>query len=1770
MRTLWQRLAAACRKLGSRHASSGCPKRQRSFHLEVEALEGRLVPSSVLVVSSTADSGAGTLRAAVTQANTDAGNGISDAINFSGLAAGSTVTLTSGTLQLTAASGGALVTIDGTTQNITIDSGSSKSKAAICTAFTVAAGANVSIANLTVTDGITPNYSGGPPPPTTYTLTGISFSSGVTQITTGSKSLSEKAGDALSGPGIATGTTLTGTGYTTSGKGNKKTYSYYIDISQPTTAAGSGVTLIDVQPPNTSSNSNVDYTVAPSSSVNGNGGAIDNAGSVSVSNCTFINNAVSGNGGAIYNASTGSMVVNGASFGVLANGYTNLDTTTYPQFNANYATGNASVGGAIYNAGTMTVQNASLLGNFLSDESSSNDGAGIYNAGTGTMTINNSTLADETGGSDAHGGAIYNNGLMSVTDSTLYGNRVFFSGTENTGEGSGIYNDATGMLTVSDSTIANNNGGIANLAGGAVVLMGDIVFGNLHDVSPNETDLNGAFSGSDNLIGDISSSDGTASGTNEGLNSAGGIAVGIDNGANGNQVGSYGKANPFTPSLNPDLLPIGIYLGTIATMPIISGTGTSTNPWSPAVANASGQLVAGGVANVTLPFTLSAGATFTVDDPAAIAATAQGAYQLQVGSDVFSAGLVSGSTFVVNSVISGVSGSTVAAGPVFFASYENGDPRVFGGATAAGAAEYFTFSFASTGQPPSAPVAVMTPFQISVATLDQSGVGLPGVKIAIDLDGNTAATLSGPVSGTTNSSGVATFAGLNVDTPGTYALSATVSTVTAQGASQNTSGSGNNSTIPTSSTSLIQVSNDFVVLQLPGSISFTTQPPNTAAGSQFSPVVSVVDVNGNSVGAGAVVTLNISSNTVYQGTYTATAATSSITGTTDSSGTVTFSNLDVQLAGSYTLSASATDASVEGAAWTAAGASNTFAISAHTASVLSFVTQPGSTTAGSTINAVTLQVNDQYGNVVANTAIAIQTTAPQKVLSGGTLTLTTNSQGQVTFSNLIENTAGTYTLSASASGLYLGTSSSFVIAASAANETMAFTTEPAVGPTKAGSTLNTVVVTVTDKYGNPVAGGAVTLSISTSGTIAAGNVTATAGSDGTVSFSGLTVQKSGTFTLTATAGTLTKKSTSFVISAGTAQQFAFVTQPANVLAGCTISPAVSVSVADQYGNGVAGISVTLATGAAPLSGTTTVVSNSAGLATFTNLAEKTVGTYTLTATAPSGLGTVSNQFVVSLSEALEKMTFTTQPTASVAGNALSGPVVVEIVDRYGNLVSGDTVNLAISSPGVLNSGSATAVTDSTGQATFSGLTVDKSGAYTLTASSNGLPSAVSGKFAISASTPAALALVSQPQNTCAGKNVCAVKVQVVDAFGNPCLIAGEPVTMSIASPTNAAATLTGTTTAMTTGIGVAVFSALSETSVGAAYTLTASATTLGLTNSLPSNPFTVSAGTPKTLVFENLPSNTTAGSTLNLSGVVLQVTDSYGNPVPNTAVSVGASPGTLSAGFTPLRTDSNGLVTFSNLTENKAGSYTLIAAVSAAVRTTAPFTIAPAAAYGLSFTAQPTTTRANATINNVTVQIVDRYGNAVGSSGFISLALVAPRTSKASLGGTTSLPASASGNAVFNTLQVQTVGTYSLVASDTGDNFVGAASKSFTIVSGTPTSMAFVTQPANGQFINSQLAAATGPVIVQLYDQFGNLATQANTSIVITITNLTTGTTSTREALTNSQGKAVFNLLLAAAGTYELTATSVPVVTASEMTLTPFDSATSNTFVVTQAARRWY
>jgi len=188
--------------------------------------------------------------------------------------------------------------------------------------------------------------------------------------------------------------------------------------------------------------------------------------------------------------------------------------------------------------------------------------------------------------------------------------------------------------------------------------------------------------------------------------------------------------------------------------------------------------------------------------------------------------------------------------------------------------------------------------------------------------------------------------------------------------------------------------------------------------------------------------------------------------------------------------------------------------------------------------------------------------------------------------------------------------------------------------------------------------------------------------------------------------------------------------PANVTAGSPFG--LTVQAVDGSGNLLSSfngtVTVALANnpGGATVGGTLTATASN-GVATFAGLTlDKAASGYTLVASSGvSGLGFTSAITVTPA--AATHLVITQQPPATVKVNAGFG-MQASIEDAYGNVVTTatNTVSVAFANnPTGATLGGTRSVTASQGVASFSGLTINKTGAgYTLQVSSNGLSSAV--------------------------------------------------------------------------------------------------------------------------------------------------------------------------------------------------------------------------------------------------------------------------------------------------------------------------------------------------------------------------------------------------------------------------------------------------------------
>ena len=205
-------------------------------------------------------------------------------------------------------------------------------------------------------------------------------------------------------------------------------------------------------------------TIANGNAGRGDGGGLENFGTVTVSNSVFTGNSA-GFGGGLANESGGTARVSGSTF----------------------TRNSAGQGGGIDNAGT-----ASVSGSTFTSNSATIDGGGLYNFGT--ASVSGSTFTSNSAGSD--GGGLVNvlGGTVSVSGSTFTSNsaRSFGGGLDNGSgtarvsgssftrnsagtDGGGL--DNVGTVSVSGSsftsnTATTNGGGLANERGGTASVSG--------------------------------------------------------------------------------------------------------------------------------------------------------------------------------------------------------------------------------------------------------------------------------------------------------------------------------------------------------------------------------------------------------------------------------------------------------------------------------------------------------------------------------------------------------------------------------------------------------------------------------------------------------------------------------------------------------------------------------------------------------------------------------------------------------------------------------------------------------------------------------------------------------------------------------------------------------------------------------------------------------------------------------------------------------------------------------------------------------------------------------------------------------------------------------------------------------------------------------------------------------------------------------------------------------------------------------------------------
>ncbi len=305
-----------------------------------------------ILVSNTNDSGSGSLRQAILDANATTAN---DEIRFSTLFDTlQTITLTSGELNIAA---GGLLLINGPGRDLLTISGDNQSRVVF-----ISAGSNAAINNLRISSGKTINGNGG----------GICNLSGATlklsNISVVGNSAHDAGGVFNSGTMVIDGSLIELNSALEGDGGGIGTFNGTLTINNTTLSRNEGA----------------------------NGGAIDNKGLMSINNSRISNNVARSNGGgfqhSLGDASISNSVINGNTSlngggGIFMTG--NLLALTNSTISGNTATTNGG-GGIAVSSGTINFTNATIAYNI------SHNGGGVFVGSSAGVNARNTIIAKNT------------------------------------------------------------------------------------------------------------------------------------------------------------------------------------------------------------------------------------------------------------------------------------------------------------------------------------------------------------------------------------------------------------------------------------------------------------------------------------------------------------------------------------------------------------------------------------------------------------------------------------------------------------------------------------------------------------------------------------------------------------------------------------------------------------------------------------------------------------------------------------------------------------------------------------------------------------------------------------------------------------------------------------------------------------------------------------------------------------------------------------------------------------------------------------------------------------------------------------------------------------------------------------------------------------------------------------------------------------------------------------------------------------------------------
>ncbi|EFO4490680.1 hypothetical protein BF513_19095, partial [Escherichia coli] len=452
----------------------------------------------------------------------------------------------------------------------------------------------------------------------------------------------------------------------------------------------------------------------------------------------------------------------------------------------------------------------------------------------------------------------------------------------------------------------------------------------------------------------------------------------------------------------------------------------------------------------------------------------------------------------------------------------------------------------------------------------------------------------------------------------------------------------------------------------------------------------------------------------------------------------------------------------------------TFVADVSTAKIADLVvTQDGSVADGATANSLRARVTDAFGNALGGQTVSVladngATVAP---------TVSTEPDGTVEIS-VTSQTAGISTVTATINNSTLSQNVTFI--ADVRTAKIADLVVIKDGSVADGATANTLQVTVTDAFGNTLAGQTVSVLAGNGATVAPTVITEP---DGTVEIS-VTSQTAGISTVTASINNSSlSRDVTFIADVRTAQIADLVVIKDGVVADGAMANMLRVRVTDANGNTLGGqtVSVTADNSAMVAS---TVITGPDGTVEL-SVTSQTAGTSTVTASINSSSQSRDVTFIADVRTA-QIADLVVIKDDSVADGAMANILRARVTDAFGNTLAGQTVSV------MADNGATVALTMTTkpdGTVEIS-VTSQTAGISTVTATINNSTLSQNVTFIADVRTAKIADLVVIKDDSVAdGAMANMLRARVTDAFGNT--LAGQ--TVSVTAGNGATVTPTVTT-----------------------------------------------------------------------------------------------------------------------------------------------------------------------------------------------------------------------------------------------------------------------------------------------------------------------------------------------------------------------------------------